>query len=408
MAGDAQTRRDNLDYRRSCQRWVNKSPLPAPIKATLNLILDHIGSPSDYTLSWVSHKTLAESQGLSERTIEWHCKAIRESGLLHSEQMGLREARRHLKIQFSYDLKGAFAHRLTFYRINRQHPFWTAENEATVAVLSQIKQALAGRDKNRTRTAPGTTSATASGTSQAPLNPVAGYALNPVAGYAPNPVAGYGQQQVQEEAADESPASSYTLESLEERTLPEERDSTSWKSRGLLPQLSGDDLTLPDLIRNETISQIIAEAECRLLSDNPNRFQPTSSDWARTSAQIEALFHQIRRNQGRYPTSEAVVDALNSESFRGLRRHSWGLLCARTPDSEGNYLCRVDLLEYEIIKQMSESDAPLGVNPVRRNHRLECLLELKRHNPDDPELDQLIREVQAESEAQNQNRGAES
>jgi hypothetical protein len=57
---------------------------------------------------------------------------------------------------------------------------------------------------------------------------------------------------------------------------------------------------------------------------------------------------------------------------------------------------------------MTESDAPLGVNPVRRNHRLEGLLELKSHNPDDPELDQLIREVQAESEAQNQNSGTES
>jgi hypothetical protein len=65
-------------------------------------------------------------------------------------------------------------------------------------------------------------------------------------------------------------------------------------------------------------------------------------------------------------------------------------------------------LEYEIIKLMSESDAALGVNPVRRNHGLESLLELKRHNPDDPELDELIREVQAESEGQNQNIGAES
>jgi hypothetical protein len=217
-----------------------------------------------------------------------------------------------------------------------------------------------------------------------------------------NPVARDGQTKEKEEAvrglSDQTPrtASSNTLDSLEERTLSGERDSTSWKSRGL-PQLSGDDLTLPDLIRNETISQIIVEAECRLLSDNPNRFQPTSSDWARTCAQIESLFHRIQRNQGRYPTSEEVVCALNSESFRGLRRHSWGLLCARTPDSEGNYLCRVDLLEYEIIKQMSESDALLGVTPVRRNYRLECLLELKRHNPDDSELDQLIHEVQEEA-----------
>ena len=165
---------------------------------------------------------------------------------------------------------------------------------------------------------------------------------------------------------------------------------------------------LADIIRNETIREIIAEAECRLLADNLNRFQPTSSDWAKTSAQIESLFYRIRSNQGRYPTSGEVVDALNSKSFRGLRRHSWGLVCARTPDSEGNYLCRVELLEYEIIKLMSESDTALEVNPVRRNHQLEILLEMKRHNPDDPELDELIREVQAEAEGQNQNIGAES
>src|SRR5262249_4067631 len=151
----------------------------------------------------------------------------------------------------------------------------------------------------------------------------------PVARDALNPVARDGQTKGKEETvraiSDKTPrtASSDTLDSLQERTLPEERDSTSWKSRGRLPQLSGDDLRLPDLIRNETISQIIAEAECRFLSDNPNSFQPTSSDWAKTAAQIESLFHRIRGNQGRYPTSEEVVDGLNSASFRGLRKYSW-------------------------------------------------------------------------------------
>jgi hypothetical protein len=374
-----------------------------------------MGSPSDYTLAWVSHATLAKTQHKSERTIEWHCKAIKESGILDVEKLGLREARNRLNQEFGYTLKGTFAHRLTFYRIKRNHSFWAGDDQA----VSTIKEVLAKRGggdhkPGRPRCRSKALNPVAGDGIHDALNPVAGDALNPVAGDALNPVAGDGQTKGKEETvrviSDETPrtASSDTLDSLEERTLPKERASTSWKSRGRLTQLSGEDLRLPEFIRNETIREIIAEAECRLLSDNLNRFQPTSSNWAKTSTQIESLFYRIRKNQSRYPTSEEVVDALNSKSFRGLRRHSWGLVCARTPDSEGNYLCRVELLEYEIIKLMSESDAPLEINPVRRNHGLEFLLEMKRHNPNDPDLDQLIREAQAESEAQNQNIGAES
>ena len=389
------TRSDNREVRESCQWRLDSSPLPDSIKSTLRLIIRHMGSPSDYTLAWVSHASLAKTQHKSERTIEWHCRAIEESGILEVQKLGLREARKRLNQEFSYTFKGTFAHRLTFYRINRNHPFWAGEDQA----VSTIKEVLARRG----------------GGDHKPGRPrYRSKALDPVAGDALNPVARDGQTKGKEEAvrviSDETPrtASSDTLDSLDERTLPEERASTSWKSRGRRSQLSGEDLRLPDFIRNETIREIIAEAECRLLADNLNRFQPTSSDWAKTSAQIESLFYRIRSNQGRYPTSGEVVDALNSKSFRGLRRHSWGLVCARTPDSEGNYLCRVELLEYEIIKLMSESDTALEVNPVRRNHQLEILLEMKRHNPNDPDLDQLIREAQAESEAQNQNIGAES
>jgi hypothetical protein len=409
------TRSDNREVRELCQWRLDSSPLPDAIKSTLRLIIRHMGSPSDYTLAWVSHATLAKTQHKSERTIEWHCNAIEESGILEVQKLGLREARKRLNQEFGYALKGTFAHRLTFYRINRNHSFWAGDDQA----VSTIKEVLARRGggdhkPGRPRYRSKALNPVARDTAHDALNPVAGDALNPVAGDALNPVAGDGKRKGKEEAvraiSDETPrtASSDTLDSLEERTLPEERDSTSWKSRGRLTQLSGEDLRLPDLIRSEKISQIIAEAECRLLADNFNRFQPTSSDWTKTAAQVESLFHQLRRNQGRYPTPEEVVDALNSESFRGLRQHSWGLLCAKTPDLEGNYICRIDFLEYEIIKQMSASDAAQGVNPIRRNHQLESLQEMKRHNTDDPELDELIREVQAESEGQNKNAGAES
>jgi len=170
MSDKQDTRRENLEYRRTCQRRLNKSTLPAAIKATLNLVLDHMGSPSDYTLSWVSHRVLAEAQGLSERTIEWHCKAIEESGILEVDKLGLRQARKRLNQEFGYTLKGTFAHRLTFYRINRNHPFWAGDDQA----VSTIKEVLAkrgggdhkpGRPRDRSKAA----------------NPVARDALNPVA-----------------------------------------------------------------------------------------------------------------------------------------------------------------------------------------------------------------------------------
>src|SRR5262249_25751018 len=98
-------RRESRHYREQCRGLLNKSSIPAAVAKTLNLILDYMGSPSDYTLAWVSHAALARTQELSERTIEWHCKAIAGSGLLLVEKLGLREARKRLEQEFSYTLK---------------------------------------------------------------------------------------------------------------------------------------------------------------------------------------------------------------------------------------------------------------------------------------------------------------
>jgi hypothetical protein len=178
MSDKQDLRRENRFYREQCRGRVNKSPLPAAIAKTLHIIFDHMGSASDYTLAWVSHAALAEIQGLSERTIEWHCKAIQESGLLLVEKLGLREARQHLKCKFGYTLKGIFAHRLTFYRINAEHPFWAGDD----GVVMTIKEVLAKRGGGR-----------AAMVRRKTVNPVVHDGSNPVVHDALDPVVHVGQ-----------------------------------------------------------------------------------------------------------------------------------------------------------------------------------------------------------------------
>src|SRR5262245_7598431 len=99
----AATRRENLFYRKRSRERIARSPLPPALAKTLSLLLDHMGSATDYTLAWLSHATLAEKQGgVSERTIERHCEALRVSDLIRVKKRGLVEARLFLKQEFGY------------------------------------------------------------------------------------------------------------------------------------------------------------------------------------------------------------------------------------------------------------------------------------------------------------------
>jgi hypothetical protein len=413
MSDKQDLRRENLDYRRTCQRRLNKSPLPAAIKATLQLILDHMGSPSDYILSWVSHRALAESQGLCERTIEWHCKSIEESGLLEVQKLGLREARQLLKQEFGYTLKGVFAHRLTFYRINRNQPFWAGDDQA----VNTIKEVLARRGggdhaPGRPRHRPKALKPDARDGVRDTLNPEARDGLNPDARDVLKPEARDGQPFLRERTlrtvSDETlrTAAPNPLEPLKERTLPapdepepaEERDRSSSETRDGGMTHSSPDSELPEsltgYIRNETVRDWVADMLPRLVYHNPNHFKDSSTDWEKTAGQIEALCFRLRTTRGRYPDSEEGYAALCSVEFRGLKRFSWGWLCSRNRNEEGNIVCNLDRWEAEIIRQMEMTDKARGTPAVQRNYALENLLEMKRANPDDPELDQLILEAQ--------------
>jgi hypothetical protein len=357
----------NRNCRNSCKELLTRSRVPAALKSTLQHILEHFGSPTLYTLAWPSHGKLAEIQGLSERSIEWHCKAILASGLLTAEQLGARAARQRLKAEFGYQMKGTFLHRLTFYSINRNHPFWAGEEGAIETVITLMKEALRGRDKARTRR---------------DTNPVAGYGSNPVAGYTTNPVAGYGQAPLLEETTgvvskplhpakpEPSPEGLASRENrgdaaAQDAPLSGEEDSPSVRER------SAD----TDIILGESLKERLADAETQIIADNRNNFSPTSSDWSKTSVALRAMDVRILQSQGRHLTADELVAALNSDSFRGLKRHSWGLICARTRDKRSDdFICRLYTLEEEIITEMKKPDAAKATPAVKRNHALEQAL----------------------------------
>src|SRR5262245_60397619 len=96
MSDKQDTRRENRFHLARGRERIDNSAIPAAVAKTPNLILRHIGSPTDYTLAWVSHQTLAEKLKTSERTIERHCEAIRESDILTITLEGLSKARQRL------------------------------------------------------------------------------------------------------------------------------------------------------------------------------------------------------------------------------------------------------------------------------------------------------------------------
>jgi hypothetical protein len=401
-------RRENYTYRERCRGKLTKSKIPRQVKATLHLLLDYMGSASDYTTAWVSHKILAEQQGLSERTIERHCKAIEDAGLLIVEQLGVIAARQRLKQEFGYTLKGFYAHSLTFYTINPKNPLWGGQDQTAIAATEkQARDALPKRKK------------TASGASSERSETRQRCRLRPDNVVAPKPDNVVGLPSLQEEAS--QVASSNPLDPSEGRTLPgEERGRSSSETRAtqeannleadaidsFVPQspASLPAASLTDAVANGTCREWIAGILYRLNVDNPNHFKDSSGDWDKTAAQIDELSIRLRKVRGRHPTSDEGYAALCSEEFQGLRKFSWGWLCSRARDENGNVGCHLDRWEVEIVKQMETTDKAMGTPSIQRNYALEQALELQRTDPDNPELAQLVddaRKMGIDSESYN-------
>lgn len=204
---------------------------------------------------------------------------------------------------------------------------------------------------------------------------------------------------------------------------------------------------LSDFIKYLPSEEVYAKVELIRLSENDNPMVRSTRDPNSVAAGHVTLMKEIETERGRHPDPWEIADATNDQVFRGLKQLSWGLLVSRKVLKTGR--SAREEFKYQIVRRMRDKDyctSPLGqnsadahhrrieemkrdaalsgdnpsrpsglwsdtvesghnhlsgpfleANPIRRNHRLETLLELKRLNPDDPELDQLIREVQEET-----------
>jgi len=344
----------NNQFRKECAARVTRSPIPAPVKATLQLILDHIGSASHYTLSWISHKQLAALQSdevkkVSERTIEWHCKAILASGILTDQKLGATEARRTLKEQFGYEFKAKYLHRLTFWRINRDHPFWAGDKEATQGVVAAMREAVSGRDKDRTRPAANPVAGYAA-------NPVAGDTANPVAGDTANPVAGFGQALLQETAG----AVSQPPYPLEERARQEEEGIALRADRG-----SPSPENVSEHIHTPEISEAVRTLEISLPHStcfSSSMTLPPES----VAPRVAKLWSQWKEELGRYPDPWMVEAVLRSDLFKGIRSLNWGLLTSRSSGKGTPYR---DRLYQGVVDQFQRHQIANKVS-VRSRHAL--------------------------------------
>lgn len=355
------------NFRNACLRRVNKSKIPAAVAKTLSLILDHFLSPTNYQVAWISQAKLAELQGLSTRSVEWHVKAILRTGLLRGEQLGLQEARLRLKNDFNHTMKGVYAHRLTFYSINRQHPFWTSKEGHEQEVLDTIRETLAGRDEKRTRQR---------------VNPVAGYGLNPVAHDALNPVAGFGQQEGKEGDAEPSPSTRTELDEIE--TLQEPKGVAFSEERAQPPELIDDPI----------IRELWEDVHCRV--NNPleagNRFHDTIGSYEhkkRVADTLEALTQRVIEKVKRQPTPPEIADAINHDpDFKGAEKLSFGWLCSRFRDSEQNVVNNADRLAVAIAVRMTlAKDNPIAPAEVRFKREID---EMRREGCSQQIIDEFI------------------
>jgi hypothetical protein len=148
MSDRAETRRDNLYFRRSCQSKLAASHISAGVARTLALILDKIGSKTDYTYCYLSQRTIAATLSpnskSAHKTVETHIQILKKAGLLTVQSLTQDEAQK-LLARYGQKLELGFKDRLNFYSINRQCPFWTGSRSEAGRVADAVNDLLRKR-----------------------------------------------------------------------------------------------------------------------------------------------------------------------------------------------------------------------------------------------------------------------
>ena len=162
MSDRAETRRDNLHFRRYCQSKLAASHISAGVARTLALILDKIGSKTDYTYCYLSQRaiaaTLSPNSQSAHKTIETHIQILKKAGLITVQALTQDEAHK-LLAGYGQKLALGFRDRLNFYAINKQCPLWSENRIEAGRVADAVNDLLkrrfgAGNTRGRTGATP--------------------------------------------------------------------------------------------------------------------------------------------------------------------------------------------------------------------------------------------------------------
>ena len=119
--------KENSARRNRALRKIRASQhLPVEIKATVQAVVDLLGTKTAYNLAWPSVATIARRTGRSRRTIQWHLQVVRALGIFKCLHFTPDEAERYCRDKYraTIRLDRCTAQAPTLFEVNPEHPLW--------------------------------------------------------------------------------------------------------------------------------------------------------------------------------------------------------------------------------------------------------------------------------------------
>jgi hypothetical protein len=127
--------------------------LPLEIKATIEVILDCLNPRTDYAIAWPSAATLAKRLNRSVRTIRWHLKAIKRTGIFEFFHLTPSQASEFVERDFGYKPRfdRCSCQAPTLYVVNEAHWLWDSSTKVTAEMDQRLADVVLETLAARTR-----------------------------------------------------------------------------------------------------------------------------------------------------------------------------------------------------------------------------------------------------------------
>ncbi|MBM3204233.1 HTH domain-containing protein [Candidatus Woesearchaeota archaeon] len=148
--------RENAARRNRALRKIRQCrKLPLEVKATIEAILDCLNPKTDYRIAWPSAANLAKRLNRSVRTIRWHLKAIKRTGIFEFLHLSPSQATEYIEKNFGYKPRfdRCSVQAPTIFLPNESHWLWDkstkvpAERDQQLADV--VQEVLSARNRHR-------------------------------------------------------------------------------------------------------------------------------------------------------------------------------------------------------------------------------------------------------------------